>query len=309
MKFSTKTLFTALKNTPKKKVKIIHKQKKSFPLTMPNKAAKNNNDIYKSNSNLKQNLYLNTINVNDNPFKQPQMHGSRLTSKKINRIINSKNKKIEIEILKTEDSYINNILLTNESDTDRYEDKIEKENKDTNKNQPNKDTLCDLFRKSNLRSTIIIDNKGNNNLDSEQKKIINNYFNKKNSFQKLKINSGPLQKHKENNNVFESKKDLFKVNNEIKRNLTNCFFKSCKETKIRRRIKKNIVHQKLLSTKDKIDKKCIIGELFDIMSEKEKSETEGNSIFENWNNNSIDSSFLGSSLNDDFYMGFTNTKT
>ena len=45
------------------------------------------------------------------------------------------------------------------------------------------------------------------------------------------------------------------------------------------------------------------------MSEKEKSETEGNSIFENWNNNSIDSSFLGSSLNDDFYMGFTNTKT
>ena len=308
MKLSTKTLFTALKSTPKKKFKIIHKQKKSFPLTMPNKASKNNNYIYNSNSNLKQNLFFNTINV-ENPFKQPQMRTSRLTSKKINRIINSKNKKIEIEILKTEDSYINNILLTNESDTDRYEDKIEKENKDTNKIERNKDTHHNLFRKSNLRSTIIIDNKGNNNLDSEQKKIINNYFNKKNSFQKLKINTVPLQKYKENNIVFKSKKDLFTVNNEIKRNLTNCFFKSCKETKIRRRIKKNIVHQKLLSTKDKIDKKCIIGELFDIMSEKEKSETEGNSIFENWNNNSIDSSFLGSSLNDDFYMGLTNTKT
>lgn len=51
---------------------------------------------------------------------------------------------------------------------------------------------------------------------------------------------------------------------------------------------------------------AIKGELFDIISEKEKSETNSNSIFEN---KSIDSSFLGSSLDNDFYKILADKKT
>ena len=63
---------------------------------------------------------------------------------------------------------------------------------------------------------------------------------------------------------------------------------------------KNILHQKLKSTKE------IIPYFFEFNSGKNKNEEQrfsesNNSIFEDYSDKSFDSSFLGSSLNDKFY--------
>lgn len=314
MKLSTKQLFTNLKSTPKRKPKIINKPKSSVFVAQYNIS---NNNNYGSNSNIKQKLFETPNIPKENPFKKPVIHYSRLTNIKFNKIINS-SKKLNIDILKTddlfEDSYINNALLTNESESNRYEPIFEKENKDINNFEHHIDNLYNLFRKSSLKSTIIIDNKGNNNLDLEQKRIIDNYFNKtKGKFlKKTKINTIKVTKYNENKNVFTQKNSLIDVNrckNDFYKNIQKrlIFNTDIKKSKTNQKIKNYLFHKKLLSNEESNMKKNEIkGELFDIMSEKEKSETNGNSIFEN---KSIDSSFLGSSLDDDFYKTLANKKT
>ena len=121
------------------------------------------------------------------------------------------NPKINIDFFKSKDlfnddeSYIDNLLLTRESDSNKYEYKIRGDKKEktyTKKDEPNFE-LYNLFKGSNLKNTIVIDDNGNNNLDFEQKKIIDDYFNQKDKKVKNKINTIPVQKYNDNNKLFK----------------------------------------------------------------------------------------------------------
>ena len=183
MKLSTKQLFTSLKNSPKRKFKVNHKQKLSSPFVKINKTSKN----------LKQNLLQKQNNPIKNPFTKPEMKAYRLRNKDMKKIKSSKNQVFHLKTFnvnniyndnENDDSYINNILLTSESDSNKFIS--EKENnffrtemhEESLENDEIED-LCKLFKQSNLKGTIVIDERGNNNLNVEQKNIINDYFDKK----------------------------------------------------------------------------------------------------------------------------------
>lgn len=305
MKLSTKKLFSTIKNSPKKKIKINHKPKLSSPYVTSNSISKN--------LTLKHKLFTKTNNTKENPFSKPQIYSNRIRNKNINKTLSSKNQNYNLETLKTyDDSYINNLLLTSESDSNKYDQISERRNKFLSKNEGNHDidTLCELFKQSNLKSTIVIDPKGNNNLDLEQKKIIDNYFNKKN---KNKINSIPVQEYKENKVIFQQKtplnsskkKTLSKINNNVKQIINS---NGNKNKIIKNKI---VIHKKILSTKEIINKNININinDSYIIKKEEEKNEIDNNSIFENFANKSIDSSFLGSSLDDTFFQDLTENRT
>ena len=304
MKLSTKTLFTQIKKSPKRKIKNIQKRK-SAVIEGPKNSSKSNN-FYCDNERL--NLFLNKTTANENPFKKPKISIRRPKSKIFPKIMSNNNNKKHIKLLKKEilieDSYINNILLGTKPESNKYELKNGKKNTDINNVEQNLDDLCDLFWKSNYKSTIIIENKEYNNLDlGEKNKIVD----KKNiySSNKKKTNSNLVKKYNENNNVFKKKtslndmdkikKNLFGTNNDKKRNLDNFNFKIHKSSKNTNSINTNMFRNYLLLTKEKTTKNIIIGENDNIISEKEKSEIKDNSLFETFGNNSDDSSFLSSS--------------
>jgi len=299
MKLSTKHLFTTLKNRLKNKTKNIHKQ------TLRNNISRNNNFILNFNHN--KNLYLNQNSPNENPFQKFIIHPNRLKSKsKLRNKIIELNPNNNKQKLKTNLYEFNNFYSIN-IEINRYKPKIEKKNKNENKIEYNLDILCDIFRKSNFRSTNI---KKNLNLE-EENIITSKYFNKNNrdNANKNRINILQFKKYNKSNKVVKPKSCLlwnkktinfFTHNKEIKRSIDNYNFKS---NKINKNIKQKSFFQGklLLSTKENIKKNIIRTELFDIMSEKEKSEKEksekkSNSLFDNYNNKSIHSSFLGSSL-------------
>ena len=219
-------------------------------------------------------------------------------------------KKKDIKIVKEEalieDSYINNILLTTQSEFNENEPKDENiDINHINNVEQNLDELCDLFRKSNIKSNFVIYNKRDNNLGLNPKDLIKDYFNKKypNNPNKNKINSIPVQKYNENNNVFKQKSSLIDrnkinkngINNDKKQNLCDYNFKINKINKNTNKINTNIIHNNLLLIKEKIKKNIIIGEHDKIMGGKEKNEIEDNSVFEAfYNHNSYESSFLSS---------------
>ena len=308
MKLSTQKIFKTLKNSPKRKPRISHKSKFSSQYVSINKISKNTN-------NTKRKLFLNTTE-SENPFSKPKNRNSIMRTKTSKNAL-FKSPKFEFNIFKTqndlfkdEDSYINNILLTSESDSNKYENDIKDEK--TVEQEYDFDTLHKIFKKSSLKSTIIIDNKGNNNLNSEQKEIIGNYFNfnKKNtinSVKKVKINTIPIQIYKENNTLFSEKKPVIKSNS---RNKINVYNFNSKDLKSFNEIEnKKIVHKKIYSTKEAIKTSDELEEKFGLKLEKNKiNEIDNNSIFENYTNKSIDSSFLGSSLDDDFYQDLSSKK-
>ena len=170
MKLSTKTLFTSIKKSPKRKFKNIQKQKIAV-IEGPKNSSKSNNFYCDRNERL--NLYLNKTTVNENPFKKPKIGIRRPKSKILPKKMSYNNKKKDMKILKKEalieDSYINNILLGAESESNKYELKNGKKSIDINNVEQNLDDLCDLFWKSNYKSIIIIENKGHNNLDLGKK--------------------------------------------------------------------------------------------------------------------------------------------
>ena len=219
-------------------------------------------------------------------------------------------KKKDIKIVKEEalieDSYINNILLTTQSEFNEYEPKDENiDIKHINNVEQNLDELCDLFRKSNIKSNFVIYNKRDNNLVLNPKDPIQDYFNKKyrNNSNKYKINSIPVKKYNENNNVFKQKTTLIDrnkinkngINNDKKQNLCDYNFKINKINKNTNKNNTNIIHNNLLLKKEKIKKNIIIGEHDKIMGGKEKNEIEDNSLFDAfYKYNSFESSFLSS---------------
>ena len=304
MKLSTKKLFPLLKNSPKRKNKNIQKRK-SAVIEGPKNSSKSNN-FYCDNERL--NLFLNKTTFNENPFKKPKISIRKTKSKILPKIMsNNNNNNKDIKILKKEvlieDSYINNILLGAESESNKYELKNGKKSIDINNVEQNLDDLCDLFWKSNYKSTIIIENKEYNNLDLGKK---NKIVDKKNIYSSnKKTNSNIIKKYNENNNVFKKKtslndmdkikKNLFGTNNDKKQNLDNFNFKIHKSSKNTNSINTNMFRNYLLLTKEKTTKNIIIGEHDNIISGKEKSEIKDNSLFETFANNSDDSSFLSSS--------------
>lgn len=321
MELSTKKLFSSLKNSPKRKFKVNHIFKFSAPNVLLDKITNN------INPNLKNQLFLKTPNLNkNNPFyKTPKAN-----DKKKKEFQSSKMQKVNIDLLKSNDtpsqsssSYDDSNLFSSESDSqsEKAKDK-NKINNDNDKKEENKfsekkkhvkfdiDNLCNLFKSSNLKTTIVIDNEGNNNLNLEQKKFINDYFIQKGKKDKNKINTIPVQNYKENNKLFKQKtpynnnntKEYFKKNIPTEKSLSN--LKTNNETINKRRTQKIINHKKLKSTKNIIS----IPKLFLSNIPKETPEIDSRSVFEDYTNRSIDSSFLGSCLSDEFFQNFGDVK-
>ena len=313
-KLSTKKLFSSLKNSPKRKFKVNHSIKLSIPNVLIDKISNN------VNPNIKKKLYLKTPYSNkNNPFYKT----SKINDKKKQEFQSSKKPKINNDALKSEESpnlsfsYDDSSIFSSSESDSKSEKAINKKNK--SKKEENKcdnkakhvkfdvDNLCEIFKSSNLKSTIVIDDKGNNNLNLEQKKFINDYFSQKDKKDKNKINTIPVQNYKENNILFKQKtphnnnnntKVFFKKNNVAEKSLS--ILKTNNETINKRRTQKMINHKKLKSTKNMI---CV-PKLFLSHIPKETSEIDSHSVFENVTNRSIDSSFLGSCLNDEFYQNF-----
>ena len=284
MKSSNRKVFTpSVKNTPKKKLKTCHKLKLSCPIKEFEDKTKLKSTL---NSTRKNKKCKTAIEHSKNPSVKINHKFGCLTSKRLDKINNEqkKNTKTKASTDIFDDSYLNNLLLSNGPDSNRYEQTHDLENNSPNGDDWDCDHLFELFKKSNLlKSTIVIDKNGNNNLVFEQRKIIDNYFfqfNKGernlNDYEENKINSIPVQKYKDNNKLFIQNRPMpiYLVNNT--------------------RVKKCLdFHRKRNNGKNNETQNKYFGKA---------NETDEFSIYEACTNKSIDSSFLGSCLNDTFYQ-------
>ena len=293
MKLSTKKLF---KSTQKPKYSKIQKQKPS--------AVNSNNKINPNHTSKIGQMSSKTILMKINPFnsdnkiRKQQKH---ITTKLPTLQLKSPNDK---NLLSDLDNNANNYynLPNNESDSNK---KIHDEEMDI-------EVLRNLFHSSKLNKALIMDDQGNNNIDSEQKQLIKNCIDEKDRLEKniknCKINSIKTQKYHENN-IFSKQK------NNIDKNASNLKYKKLdlkdKEV-IRSRYRVNTVRNKKLNFDKNIlinrksngfknliiftETKCIE----DTKNSKMNKDKENNSIFENCTNRSLDSSFLGSSMADVF---------
>ena len=349
MKLNTKNIFKSysLKTSPKPKIKNEHNSKLSSPFIKINKATNNKTN---TNSNFKRTLFHNS-NKNVNPFSQSSENSQDFKYVKLAKKPRKKSKFKLDSIEKNdlfEDSYNNNMALTNESDNN--ENNINNKDKKVNSDKDNQkliqkkqkelsfEQLYDLFKKSSLKSTIIVDNNGNNNLDIEQKKIIEDYFNKKTTKTKKRVNNFTHSIRKISTQINKDNKLLFNRINHYKTSTIDTNDKTnsmniksgnhnvknnlnVKNVKFKNnciKIKENLMEDnKPLSSKFKKMRSTQINPclfIFDdnLIIEKEiikkEENNEKNSIFENDSNISFDSSFLGSSFDEDFYKNFNNIK-
>ena len=271
MELNTKKLFTPTnKFTHKAKIKMNNKSKSKLLLPKSMSSSKFKTKV--NSENVESKIIMKAFPLNINPFYK---ENREIINKRIHKTRNTQNKKnTHMNFIKTnniyDESYMNNLLATNESDANLKENNLNKENKCLN---PKESIIKSNFNSnnkiSNIKSSITTDNKANNNFDSVQIKIINNYLDKKydknnkiNKKKNIKINLIPIEKYKENNILFK------------------------KEAK-----KENIIG----------DEKIENNSIFEI-NNIDKSDVD--SIFETYTNKSVDSSFLGSSLDDVFYKEF-----
>ena len=189
---------------------------------------------------------------------------------------------------KIEKNYFKDILLTSEFDSNlNNENEIE--------------TLCKMFQSSKLKSTIIMDNNGNSNLNNEEKKFIEDYLDKKekleNKIKKCKINSIKVQNYNHNDILLKKKTSSNKaINFKFMKN----DFLTIDNNK-RKISNKPILYNK---QKNKISDFFKFNGKSEDENEKADNDKENNSMFENCTNKSFDSSFLGSSLAEDFLLPF-----
>jgi len=302
----------SVKNTLKKNLKIYSKTKPNSPVKGKKIKTKVKSNL---NSCKKHKKLMTTIKRSENPQDKINPKLGRMTIKTVSKFNINLNKKKNVNIKKStdifDDSYLNNLLLTNESDSNRYEQINEMSNKLLNGNDSNYDHLYDVFKKSNLlKSTFIIDKNGNNNLGLEQKQIIDNYFGKKfkkseinlYDFEESKINSIPVQKYKENNKLFMQKTPMLISKNICgKKPMINVGDgQNTIGNKTQKKTNRIIDYKKLIKNKQNNDKFVFIGKYFG-KEKNEKKEADKISKFELGSNKSIDSSFLGSYSNDSFY--------
>ena len=311
MMLGAEEIFRTFKNTPKKKPKICQKPKLASQYLTINKASKKGN-------NPKIKLFLNSVSENENPFSKPKELKSEIKKKTRKNTIFAR-QKINIKKFKTKndsfedkDSYINNALLASESGPNIYENNINIERKKKKKDKRKKEinTFCKTFKNINQKYSINKDNQGNNNLNNKKKGIFANYSNfNKNKFitnymVKTKINSIPIQKYKENKTLFTEKYPLID-NSRCKRNIYK-YYNNLKNSKKNTKIK-SITQKKILYTKEAMDKINLKSE-FPSQTKNDNNnynKMNNNSLFQNCTNESYDSSFLGSSLDDDFYHKIT----
>ena len=194
---------------------------------------------------------------------------------------------------KIEKNYFKDILLTSEFDSNlNNENEIE--------------TLCKMFQSSKLKSTIIMDNNGNSNLNNEEKKFIEDYLDKKekleNKIKKCKINSIKVQNYNHNDILLKQKTSSNKaINFKFMKN----DFLTIDNNK-RKISNKPILYNK---QKNKISDFFKFNGKSEDENEKADNDKENNSMFENCTNKSFDSSFLGSSIDGDFLQNFTDSVT
>ena len=234
-----------------------------------------------------------------------------------------------------ENSFINSFLLTSQTDTNDKKLQNNGNNLKNNKKEYDTEEKGNIFKRTSLKSTIIVDNNGNHSLDLKQKKIINDYFQKVNintkinakNFIRPKIRKMTTQININNNNkilnTFKKMKSSTIVNNQktikfnrkIKKALTikniNYNFKNNIKNQLKK--KGNTIQDKNKTKSKKMESYNKLYDFFFIKCEKfnilnknlrineVESDDNSNSLFEN-NSSSFDSSFLGSSIDNDFYQ-------
>ena len=174
------------------------------------------------------------------------------------------------------------------------------------------EVLRNLFHSSKLNKALIMDDQGNNNIDSEQKQLIKNCIDEKDRLEKniknCKINSIKTQKYHENN-IFSKQKNnndknasnlkYKKVDVKDKEVIRSCYRVNTVKNKKLNFDKNILINRKSNGFKNLIiftETKCIE----DTKNNEINKDKENNSIFENCTNRSLDSSFLGSSMADVF---------
>ena len=202
-----------------------------------------------------------------------------------------------------EDYVLSDVFCSTEPNSKKNENPLKEKNKENNniENENYFDKLYKEFKNSNLKKTIIIDNNGNNNLNIPKKCLFQDNNNNKNTIIRNPINLKAKQKHL-------STKLLLTYNNMNKNNVLNKLKNNVKISNLNDDFR-NILYNNLLSTKEIIPKDFL--EINNGKNKKEKEEQkvpENNSIFEDYTNKSIDSSFLGSSLDEVFYNDLAGKK-
>ena len=297
MKLSTKKIFTSSK---KAKNPLNKKSKLSITKSVPINKSNQSSTEKKENSNQKSNKKNNTASNKKNPFNE-----NLSKSKNQNNFLRKKLQSSKEQILKFSKNDNNDTRPNTEHENNTVNDNalndeftLEEKNKNKNQNEFDIETLVNLFKykSSKLKSTIIMDDNGNNNLNSEQKKFIMDCFDKK-----IKME----------NNVKKCKIDLIKPKKSCKDRFQNYSINLNKKSKnfIRTdRSKRFKTRQPIFSTKQNYKFKELIkfeerkNDEDSLNFNKSHDDKENNSIFENCTDKSLDSSFLGSSLAEEEFI-------
>ena len=186
MKLNTKNLFvSSTRMTPKTTMRKPKKSVLESPLT---KIKSSNNKLSRNTNSIKPKSFHYT-NKNVNPFIQSSNKVHEIKYIKKEKLPNSQKVISKIDTRGKnnlfENSFINSFLLTSQTDTNDKKLQNNGNNLKNNKKEYDTEEKGNIFKRTSLKS--IVDNNGNNNLVLEQKKIINDYFQKVNI--NTKINS------------------------------------------------------------------------------------------------------------------------
>ena len=311
--------------------------------------------LVKSKTPFIQNIQLSKINKNINPIiktssqkslenkkvKKEILKTQKKTFSNLKKEIKRKNSKSIIKENKNQKKNNNNnnnnhnqnicssncILPTNYTESKDDEKKIKKTFIETENNSKNEEMnlyyLGNLFRTSNLKRTIVIDENGNNNLNMKKEFLDYENINKKkrsslpikNSFQpfthkKLESDNICLLNNLENKNKLINEEDelrlkeygmIFNLLNNNIEEMKN-MFNSQKELKDKKVNKKEERKESKSKIKNIIKKKDNI-----IFTEKEREEINKIGNKHEFSYDIIQGkSFLESCINDDFYTSLTN---
>lgn len=310
MKLSTKKLFSNEKLIPKNKLssKNTFQTSSNKAKINPRRSKKLNTYINKGKLTTKLNQLNQIPNTNTNAIKRKQKKiRTNNLSCKTQRFDYFDYTKMNDFLNNTEEiSDFNNLASTLESESIKQ------------RNEPfDVEKLCDEFKNSALRSTFIIDYDGNNYVNFEQKKIIEDYFDKKknleNNINKCKINTIKVQEYHTNDisskgiiNDCLYSQNLNKIENINIQSNNNNINNVNKKRKIPLKFvplgNRLGIGRRMLSTKINQNMKILLNDENDKNNKNDNNNDElknNNSLFENYNDKSMDSSFLDSSIGEE----------
>lgn len=320
MKLTSKGLSTFRKLPKKKKLYSINKFFDHFKNNQKPKSSRVvissliTNKIRSTNVSTKKIKKFKITSSKINPFKGQKKKLKTQKKRNMSKPLSSKGEEFKFHFTNFkkrngfwENNYFNedlselntNMIPTIETEIDQY----------ISNKEFNYDELYNAFKNSELKSTIIVDNKGNNNLNLEQKKFIENYFDKKKELEKniqnCKINTIKVEKY--HCNDIHMKQNKSQMNNLNQKHINNLKINESHQNKKKIQIslgkknlsmKENLRIRDLLEIKDEKDKESNF-----VINSDDESE-ENNSIFENFQKNLNDSSFISSSEGEDMVMAF-----